>query len=194
MVDKKEIKKKTEETKEEVIEESTPEAKQASENETVTIPIKEYAGQLEELDALRDKADEFSAGWQRERADFSNFRKRFERDQKMNRTNIRVDILRKYLDVHDDLERAVKNMPEDVAASPWVNGLDLIFQKLERLLDSEGLQEIEAEGKQFNPDFHEAISSEENPDFDSEEIIEVVQKGYILGERVIRPARVRVAK
>lgn len=172
----------------------TPEAKEPSEDEMVTIPLKEYADQLEELDSLRAKVDDFSGGWQRERADFSNYRKRLERDQESNRTSFRIDILRKYLDVHDDLERAVKNMPDDVAASPWVNGMELIFQKLARLLENEGIEEIEAEGKAFNPDLHEAISSEESPGFESEEIIEVVQKGYKLGERVIRPARVIIAK
>jgi molecular chaperone GrpE len=172
----------------------TPEAKEPSEDEMVTIPLKEYADQLEELDSLRAKVDDFSDGWQRERADFSNYRKRLERDQESNRTSFRIDILRKYLDVHDDLERAVKNMPDDVAASPWVSGLELIFQKLARLLENEGIEEIEAKGKAFNPDLHEAISSEESPDFESEEIIEVVQKGYKLGERVIRSARVIIAK
>ena len=168
--------------------------KELSEDEAVTIPLKEYASQLEELDDLRAKVDDFSAGWQRERADFSNYRKRIERDQNVTRTNFRIDILRNYLDVHDDIERAVKNMPEEIAASSWAGGLDLIIQKLNKLLEKEGVEEIIAEGELFNPDLHEAISVEENSDKDSEEIIEVVQKGYKLGERVIRPARVRIAK
>lgn len=168
--------------------------KEPSGDETVTIPLKDYADQLEELDDLRVKVDDFSAGWQRERADFSNYRKRVERDRDLNRINILVEILRTYLDVLDDLERALKNMPEEIASSSWSGGLELILQKLDKLLEKEGVEEIDAEGKAFNPDIHEAISVEENSDKESEEIIEVVQKGYKLGERVIRPARVRVAK
>ena len=176
------------------LDEVAEEAKEPSEDETVTIPLKEYADQLEEMDSLRSKVDDFSDGWQRERADFSNYRKRIERDQESKHVSFRIDILRKYLDIHDDLERAVKNIPDNISASPWINGLELIFQKLARLLENEGIEEIEAEGELFDPDLHEAISSEENPDFECEEIIEVVQKGYKLGDRIIRPARVRIAK
>ena len=198
MEEKKKVNKK-EEPEAEIIEgvpvdEEALEVENPSEDEMVTIPLKEYADQLEELDSLRAKVDDFSDGWQRERADFSNYRKRIDRDKESDRLSYRIDILRKYLDVHDDLERAVKNIPDEIAATPWFSGLELIFQKLTRLLKNEGIEEIEAEGKVFNPDFHEAISSEENPDFKNEEIIEVVQKGYKLGDRVIRPARVKIAK
>lgn len=197
---KKKQKKTMEDVNEEFIEKisdvENAEATEEKENEEemVTIPLKEYAAQLEELDALRVKTDEFSAGWQRERADFSNYRKRIERDQEMQHATSRIEILRRYLDVHDDIARALKNMPEEVASSSWVNGLDLILKKLNRLLEGEGVEEIDTEGKEFDPVFHEAISSEENPEFESGEIIEVVQKGYKLGDRIIRPARVRVAK
>jgi len=162
--------------------------------ETVSLPLKEYASHLEELDDLRKKADDFSSGWQRERAEFTNYRKRITRDQDTERQNSRLAILRKYLDIHDDLELAIKNMPDHVKSDAWVNGIQLIYQKLTNLQNSEGMQPIPAENCAFDPALHEAISSEEHEGFESGNIIEVVQKGYTIGDRVVRPARVRVAK
>ncbi len=162
--------------------------------ETVSLPLKDYASQLEELDDLRKKVDDFSDGWQRERAEFANYRKRITRDQDTEKQNSKLAILRKYLDIHDDLELAIKNMPDHVKSDAWVNGILLIYQKLSNLLNGEGMQPIPAENGAFDPAFHEAISSEEVEGFESGKIIEVVQKGYMIGDRVIRPARVRVAK
>lgn len=164
------------------------------EPEIVTIPLKDYASQLEELDDLRQKADEFSDGWQRERAEFANYRKRITRDEQQQKENIKIEIIRKYLDVHDDIELAIKNMPPDIKKDDWAGGMQLIYQKLLTLLAGEDIQPIEADHALFDPDLHEAISHEENEEVESGHIIEVVQKGYTIGDRVIRPARVRVAK
>ena len=172
------------------------ETKDASQDqpEIVTLPLKEYASQLEELDNLRQKTDEFSDGWQRERAEFANYRKRVARDEQMQRENVRIDVIRKYLDVHDDLELAIKNMPPAVRNDSWADGIELIYQKLLNILAGEGIQPIPAENIAFDPNLHEAISHEENGEVESGYVIEVVHKGYTIGERVIRPARVRVAK
>jgi molecular chaperone GrpE len=166
----------------------------SQEVENVTIPLKEYAAQLEELDDLKRKTDEFSDGWQRERAEFANYRKRIERDREAERQNSKIDIIKKYLAVHDDFERAMKNLPTESVQAAWMEGLKLIDQKLKNLLEGEGITPIPVENVAFDPVLHEAISHEENPDFESGQIIEVVQKGYTIGERVIRPALVRVAK
>ncbi len=162
--------------------------------ETVTLPLKDYASQLEELDDLRQKADEFSDGWQRERAEFANYRKRVARDEQMQRENIRIEVIRKYLDVHDDLELAIKNMPPAMRDGGWAGGIELIYQKLLNILAGEDIHPIPAENTAFDPNLHEAISHEECDGVESGHVIEVVQKGYTIGDRVIRPARVRVAK
>ncbi len=166
----------------------------SQEVETVTIPLKEYAAQMEEIDDLKKKTDEFSDGWQRERAEFANYRKRVERDRELERQNSKLDIIKKYLVVHDDFERAMKNLPPESVQAAWADGLKLIDQKLKNLLEGEGIAPIPVENVAFDPVLHEAISHEENPDFESGQIIEVVQKGYTIGDRVIRPALVRVAK
>lgn len=181
---------------EEPVQEKAPEKEgnTSAERENVTIPLKDYAAQLEELDDMRQKVDEFSDGWQRERAEFANYRKRIERDREMERQNSKIDIIKKYLVVNDDFERAMKNIPQESVQAAWLEGLQLINQKLKTLLDGEGITAIPAENKAFDPVLHEAISHEDNPDFESGQIIEVVQKGYAIGDRVIRPALVRVAK
>ena len=173
---------------------STPGGVDQEAAETVSLPLKDYANQLEELDDLRKKVDDFSDGWQRERAEFANYRKRVMRDQETEKQNSKLALLKKYLDIHDDLELAIKNMPDHVKSDAWVNGILLIHQKLSNLLNGEGMQPIPAENCAFDPALHEAISSEEQEGFKSGNIIEVVQKGYTIGDRVIRPARVRVAK
>jgi molecular chaperone GrpE len=164
------------------------------EAEMVTIPLKEYAQQMEKIDELQNQVDQFSDGWQRERAEFANYRKRAARDEEFHRQTSRIDILRKYLDVHDDIDLAIKNMPDHIKDDPWSNGIQLIQQKLANVLTSEGLEPITAEDNEFDPNVHEAISLEEHPEFESGKIIEIVQQGYKIGERVVRPSRVRVAK
>ncbi len=181
---------------EEPLQEAAPEQEEntSTEGDNVTIPLKDYAAQLEELDDMRQKVDEFSDGWQRERAEFANYRKRIDRDREMERQNSKIDVIKKYLAVNDDFERAMKNIPQESVQAAWLEGLQLINQKLKTLLEGEGIVPIPAENKAFDPVMHEAISHEENPDFESGQIIEVVQKGYTIGDRVIRPALVRVAK
>lgn len=164
------------------------------EAEMVTIPLKDYASQLEKLDDLQKQLDEFSEGWQRERAEFANFRKRSARDDEFNRESSRLDILRKYLEIHDDFDLAIRNMPQEVRDNGWASGIFLIQQKLANLLKGEGLEPISDEDGEFDPHVHEAISLEENPNVESGKIIETVQQGYKIGERVVRPSRVRVAK
>ena len=163
-------------------------------DETVTIPLSEYAVQLEEIYHLNQKVDEFSDGWQRERAEFANYRKRMSRDLDAQKISNKIDIIKKYLAVKDDLERALKNMPAALTDEPWIDGIQLINQKLSNLLDGEGIQSIPAEGAAFDPEIHEAISHEDDPEVESGFIIEVVQQGYTIGERVVRPSQVRVAK
>ena len=169
------------------------EEKQPSE-EMVTIPLADFATQLEEIDHLNQKADEFSDGWQRERAEFANYRKRMSREMDTQNINFKVEIIKKYLPVKDDLERALKNLPDALHEEPWVSGIQLINQKLTNILDGEGIEPIPGEGLAFDPAIHEAISLEYSEEVETGFIIDVVQLGYMIGDRVIRPSQVRVSK
>ena len=124
-------------------------------------------------------------------ADFQNYRKRVERDHESVKAIMKGDIVRRVLPLLDDLERALQNRP---AESAWAGGIELIVRKFQNLLDSEGIKRIDAKGVAFDPAFHEAISHEPSDEVESGHVIDVVQNGYMLGERVIRPALVRVAQ
>jgi molecular chaperone GrpE len=161
--------------------------------ELVSVPLKDYAAQLKEIDDLKQQIKENLEGWQRERADFTNYRNRIERERTQQKQDLSIEIIKKYLVVLDDIQRALKNRPTEGEAGAWSEGIELIKRKLENILEMEGIQPIEVK-EFFDPKFHEAISHEEYPDHESGRIIEVVQQGYILGDRVIRPAQVRVAR
>jgi molecular chaperone GrpE len=144
--------------------------------------------QLEEAEA---KAAENLDGWQRTQAEFINYKNRVQRDRELDYATMKGDIIKKVLPVLDDLERSLAHRPE---GDSWANGMELIARKFQNIMETEGLKRIEAVGQLFDPNFHEAISSEPSEEVESGHVIEVVQNGYMLGERVIRPAMVRVAQ
>jgi len=153
---------------------------------------------VEELDALKQQlaeaqtlAADFKDGWQRARAEFDNYRKRIERENSLVYQNATGNVVKRYLPVLDDLERAMQARPADL---PWAAGIDLIYRKLQSILDSEGIKRIEAEGQLFDPNFHEAISQEQCDELPSGYVVAVVQNGYMLGDKVLRPAMVRVSE
>ena len=147
-----------------------------------------------ELTEARAQADEYLDGWQRARAEFANYKKRVEREQAHTYQMAAGEIVKRYLGILDDLERALKDRPREGDGAAWANGIELIYNKLVSILESEGVTPIEVEGQFFDPNLHEAISADESDQHESGEIIETLQQGYMLGERVLRPAVVRVAR
>ncbi len=160
----------------------------------ITLPQQDYDALQQELENTRSKGNEYFEGWQRERADFSNYKKRVERDYANMGQALTGELIKKYLVVLDDLERALKTRPVNGEGADWAEGIELIYRKLQNIIESEGVVRIQAENQLFDPSQHEAISHEDDPDHESGEIIEVVQQGYRLGDRVLRPALVRVAR
>jgi molecular chaperone GrpE len=160
------------------------------------IKEEEIAQLRSELDQALEKANEYLTGWQRERAEFINYKKRIEREQSQGGQNAFGNAIRRYLDIADDLARALKdkNRPLEGNGVIWAEGIDLIHRKMVAAFEADGVKVIEAKGKCFDPNLHEAISHEDSPEHESGQIIDVVQPGYTLGDRVIRPARVRVAR
>jgi molecular chaperone GrpE len=154
----------------------------------------DVAGLLAEVGELRAKADEYLDGWQRARAEFANYKKRIEREQDESRSRAAAAVLAKLLPIEDDLLRAVHERPEGEALQHWAEGIELIERKLAALLEAEGVEVIPAEGAVFDPELHEAVTHEPSDDHNEGQIIEVIQPGYRIGERILRPARVRVAK
>jgi molecular chaperone GrpE len=182
-------KKKHEDKNDEVV--KTPNAGEQASPEFDRDAWAEIESLKQKLEDAESKLADSVEGWQRTQADFQNYRRRIERDNEMMFAAMKGDIVKKVLPALDDLERAMQNRPDGDA---WANGIDLIVRKFQNILDAEGVKRIEAEGAEFNPSFHEAISHEAAEGVESGHVIAVVQNGYMLGERVIRPALVRVAQ
>jgi molecular chaperone GrpE len=143
-----------------------------------------------EADRLRAERDEYLNDLRRVAADFDNFRKRAarERDELFSRANERL--MKELLPVLDDLSRALEAAEQHEEAK-LEEGVRLVHRQLAQLLEKEGLAEIDTGGK-FDPHVHEALLSQRS-DAEEGSVIEVLQKGYRLGDRVLRPARVVVA-
>jgi molecular chaperone GrpE len=154
-------------------------------------PSDEREALIQQLKDAESKVVEYKDGWARTQADFQNFRKRVDRDNDSFKVSTKGDIIKKVLPVLDDLERALQNRPTDDA---WASGIELVVRKFQNILEMEGVKKIEAKGVAFDPNFHEAISHEPSDEVESGYVIDVVQNGYVIGERVIRPALVRVAQ
>jgi molecular chaperone GrpE len=171
-----------------------PEVDQEALESSAEISMEAFEAMKNELTECQVKASEYLDGWQRARAEFANYKKRVEREQAVVYQNASGNIIKRYLDVLDDLERALKNRPKDDEGASWAAGIELIYRKLSMILESEGVKVMDADGKIFDPNLHEAISHEVAENHESGQIIEVVKQGYLLGDRVLRPALVRVAQ
>ncbi len=176
----------TDETQSSAVE--TTERQDAAEVEALQKQLDEAESRIGDLEA---KAAQNLDGWQRSVAEFQNYKKRMDRDREADKAIMKGDLIKRFLPVLDDLERALKNRPED---SSWATGIELIARKLQSILEAEGLKRIDAEGAVFDPNYHEAISYESADGVESGRVIAVVQNGYMLGDYVVRPAMVRVAK
>jgi len=173
--------------------EKTPEelSKQASEPEVSSDDSGPLAELQKNLSEAQSQAAEYKDGWQRSVADFQNYRRRVEAEKAETYQLAVGSIIKRYLPVLDDMERAIESRPADLA---WADGVELICRKLSSILEAEGLKRIEAEGQKFDPNFHEAISQEPVEGLESGTVLDVIRNGYMLGEHVIRPAMVRVAQ
>ncbi len=145
---------------------------------------------LEEMDK---KAEEYLDGWQRARAEFANYKKRILRENVDIRQVARGEVIKLYLDIADDLDRALQEKPETGDGETWAEGIEIIFQKLRARLEVEGIKPMNPIGEEFDPNIHEALMKEESEEFESGQITEVIQEGYWLGDKVLRLALVRVA-
>ena len=152
---------------------------------------------IEELQQLLTEFEAESAknldGWQRAKAEFINYRKRMERDQARMYEDATARIIKRFLPMMDDLHRALQNSPKEGEASEWASGVELVYRKMQTILEGEGVTLMDVDGQLFDPNLHEAISQSESPDHESGQIIEVIQQGYLIGDRVLRAALVRVA-
>jgi len=158
--------------------------------------LEEKVRQLEaQLAEAEQKAAEYLDGLQRSQASFANYRKRSEAEQVSWRSVANAALLSRFLPVLDDFERAFQAVPQDLAEHPWIGGIALIQRKIAGILEAENVTPIALQpGDAFDPLYHQAILYQEVPGFEDGQIVAEVERGYILGERLLRPASVVVAK
>jgi molecular chaperone GrpE len=146
-----------------------------------------------ELTEARRELDEMRDRWLRKTAEFDNYRKRIERERREQSDQAVVDVLESLLPVVDDFDRAL-TVEAGPGADAYRKGVELIHAKLHDVLKKRGVRSIDALGADFDPNIHQAVVHEASPDHRDGEVIEVLQKGYMLGDRLLRPAMVKVAK
>ena len=144
------------------------------------------------LNEAQQQIDELNERVVRLTADYDNYRKRAQRDKIEARQFANQGILEKLLPVLDNFEMAIIAVKD---ADPSVrDGVQMIYDQLLSVLKAEGVEPVDAVGKQFDPNLHEAISQEESDEVEEGEVISQIQRGFILNNRLVRPARVVVAK
>jgi len=148
----------------------------------------------QELDLVKAQAQQYLEGWQRERAEFANYKRRMEQQQKESYANATADVLKKVIPIIDDFDRALANIPDDLSNSSWVSGTAMIQRKLNKVLDDFGVSVVDPQGEVFDPNLHEAVIMEDSDSVESGHVIEVMQKGYAQSDHLIRPALVKVAR
>lgn len=147
------------------------------------------------LDETTSQAKEYLEQWKRAAADFSNFRKRQAKEQEQMTRWASANLIQELLPVMDDLDLALGNLTDQERKTDWAQGVQLVAHKMRATLAKAGLDEIVSEpGTPFDPAVHEAIFHEETTEVPEGSVLQVVRKGYRLGDRVLRPSLVKVAK
>lgn len=157
----------------------------------------ESAPEPDERDAriaeLESQVEEYRQRLLRAQADFDNYRRRTQREKEETAKYASMDLISRLLPVLDNFERAVVASQDSGDFKALAKGVDMIHRQLLQLLEQEGLKPMETVGQPFNPEFHEAVMRVESDEHEEGTVVEELQRGYILKDRVIRPAMVKVS-
>jgi molecular chaperone GrpE len=149
--------------------------------------------EVDELEQAKAEGAEYLDQLQRTQAEFANYKKRIERERQEFLSLANAALISKLLPILDDCKRALETVPDKLRGLTWVEGIALIERRLQLTLQQEGLSEIEAVGNTFDPELHHAVVSQETTEYPDGEIIDELQKGYKLNDKLLRPSMVRVA-
>ncbi|MEK4144162.1 nucleotide exchange factor GrpE [Paenibacillus sp. FSL L8-0493] len=182
------------EFKEELINEE-PVAEVVSDADSITAEnVSEGASDTgAEVKRLQDLADEYQGRALRAQADFDNFRRRTQKEKEELAQYATSKLLTELLSVLDNFERALVTTPANPESEAFAKGVNMIFRQLDGVLKAEGLTAMETVGQPFNPEYHQAIMQVESEEYEEGIVTEEVQKGYLLKDRVLRPAMVKVS-
>lgn len=148
---------------------------------------------LVELEALKAEKEEIQNRLLRVQAEYENFKKRTQKEREADRKYKAQDLVNDLLPVLDNFERALQ-VEKTEATSSLIDGISMVYNQLVDAIKSHGVEEIETVGKEFDPNLHHAVMQTEDENYESNVITEELQKGYILKDRVVRPAMVKVNK
>ena len=147
-----------------------------------------------QLVEMTQKADEYLEGWRKAQAEMINFKRRAEKQREQAAYEARERLVRGLLPILDDFDLAAQQMPDDIKQNEWVEGMFAIRRKLATEIANLGVEELDPLGDEYDPMRHEAIAQAPSDEHESGHVMDVLRKGYMLGDKVIRPAMVRVAE
>ena len=184
-------------SEEELKREVKQETKQDSKNHVGEINpedlIKKLAETVEVIETMNAKLESAANQYARLQADFDNYRRRTKEEQARLSKTVTASIIKKFLPVLDNLDRALAHMSKDENAGPYLEGFQLMEKVFNKVMQEFGLVEIDAQGKPFDPYYHEALMEIQSDDVEEDTVAAVLQKGYMIGEEVLRPSKVQVA-
>lgn len=147
----------------------------------------------EELQQAKKESEENYQRLLRAQADFDNFRRRTLKEKEDLAKYASQKLVEQLIPVLDNFERAMATKPASGEVESFAKGMDMIFRQLQQVLEQEGLTPMETVGEAFNPEFHQAIMQVESDEYEEGIVVEEVQRGYMLKDRVLRPAMVKVS-
>ena len=177
----------------EVEEADTEEPKETGEEETEESSKKGLFKRKPKKDKKDEQIEELTDKLKRQMAEFDNYRKRTEKEKSGMYEIGAKDIIEKILPVVDNFERGIAAVPEEEKSNPFAEGMEKIYKQLMTTLEEVGVKPIEAVGKEFDPDFHNAVMHVEDEEFGENIITEEFQKGYLYRDSVVRHSMVKVA-
>lgn len=146
------------------------------------------------IEALRRERDEYYDLLLRKQAEFENYRKRVNREREEERTAAQAEVLREMLPVLDAAEKGLEKLREAAGPdSPYVEGFELLLRHLRGLLEKYGVREVPGVGADFDPTVHEAVVREVSDRLEENQVVEEYRKGYLIGEKLLRPSQVKVS-
>ena len=182
-----------EKTEKAVSEEKETKEAAASEKENKETSEKEEKASEKKKDPKDEKIDELNDKLRRSMAEFDNYRKRTDKEKSAMYEIGAKDVIEKILPIVDNFERGLNSIPEDAKGSAFADGMEKIYKQFVKTLDDMGVKPIEAVGKPFDPNFHNAVMHVEDESAGENTVVEVFQQGYALGDKVLRFAMVKVA-
>ena len=167
-------------------------ASDSENNSEESIKDEESESQDTKIKELEKLANDNEEKYLRLYAEFENYKRRIQKENQINATYKAQGVLTDILPSIDNIERALQIEGDDESFKSLQKGVQMVHESLLRALKDNGLEEIQAEGQEFDPNLHQAVVQDDNPDFKSGEVTQELQKGYKLKDRVLRPSMVKV--